>query len=75
MAITKMYKNFTKSVQIEGVRLEEFEFEVTVGINQGSVLSILLFRLVMDEIRKDVIEGDWQENCCNGNFQVSMLGV
>ena len=53
MAITEMYKNITTSVRFDGERSEEFE--VKVGVHQGSVLSLILFAIVMDKIRKKII--------------------
>ena len=49
-----MYENITTLVQIDGERSKEFE--VKVRVYQGSVLSPLLFAIVMDEITKDVRE-------------------
>ena len=49
-----MYKSITTSVQMDGERLEEFE--VTVRVNQDSVLSPILFAIIMDEITKDTRE-------------------
>ena len=43
------------SVQIDGERSEEFE--VIVGVQQGSVLSLVLFVIDMDENTNDVREG------------------
>ena len=43
------------SVQIDGERSEEFE--VIVGVLQGSVLSLVLFVIYMDENTNDVREG------------------
>ena len=45
----------TTSVQIDGERSEEFE--VIVGVQQGSVLSLVLFVIDMDENTNDVREG------------------
>ena len=46
----------TTSVQIDGERSEEFK--VIVGVQQGSVLSLVLFVVDMDENTNDVKEGD-----------------
>ena len=45
----------TTSVQIDGERSEEFK--VIVGVQQGSVLSLVLFVIDMDENTNDVREG------------------
>jgi len=50
---------------MDGVRLDEFV--VKVGVHQGSVLSCLLFAVVMDEITRDVKEG--------GVNKISMLMI
>ena len=52
-----MHKN--TSVPIHGERSEEFE--VKVGVHQGSVLSPILFTIVMDDITKDVREDGAKE--------------
>jgi len=52
MAIMEIYKNIKTSVQTDGERSDEFV--VKVGVHQGSVLSSLLFAVVMDEITRDV---------------------
>ena len=54
-AITEMYKNITTLMRIDGERLEEFE--INVKVHYGSVLSLVLFAIVMDEITNDVREG------------------
>ena len=46
-AITEMYDNIKTSVNIDCMRSDFFE--VKVGIHQGSILSPLLFAIVMDE--------------------------
>ena len=40
---------------MEYTRLESFD--VKIGVHQGSILSPLLFALVMDEVAKDIREG------------------
>ena len=55
MAIKKMYSDIKTSVRVECERSESFD--VKVGVHQGSVLSPLLFAVVMDEVTKDVREG------------------
>ena len=54
-AIMEMYTNIETSVKVEYTRLESFD--VKVGVHQGSILSPLLFALVMDEVTKDIREG------------------
>ena len=54
-AIMEMYTNIETSVKVEYTRLESFD--VKVGVHQGSILSPLLFVLVMDEVTKDIREG------------------
>jgi len=51
-----MYKNINTSVLMDEERSDEFV--VKVGVHQGSVLSPLLFAVVMDEITRDLREGD-----------------
>ena len=58
-AIMEMYTNIETSVKVEYTRLESFD--VKVGVHQGSILSPLLFALVMDEVNKDIREGVVQE--------------
>ena len=54
-AIMEMYTNIETSVKVEYMRSESFD--VKVGVHQGSILSPLLFALVMDEVTKDIREG------------------
>ena len=54
-AITEMYTNIETSIKVEYTRSESFD--VKVGVHQGSILSPLLFALVMDEVTKDIREG------------------
>jgi hypothetical protein len=54
-AIMEMYENVRTAVRVENERSDWFE--VKVGVHQGSVLSPLLFAVVMDEVTKDVREG------------------
>ena len=60
-AIMKMYINIETSAKVEYARSESFD--VKVGIHQGSILSSLLFALVMDEVTKDIREGVVKK-CC-----------
>ena len=53
--IMEMYTNIETSVKVEYTRSESFD--VKVGVHQGSILSPLLFPLVMDEVTKDIREG------------------
>ena len=50
-AIMEMYTNIKTSVKMEYTRSESFD--VKVGVHQGSILSSLLFVLVMDEVIKE----------------------
>ena len=50
-AIMEMYTNIETSVKVEYSRSESFN--VKVGVHQGSILSLLLFALVMDEVTKE----------------------
>ena len=47
--------NIERSVKVEYTRSEPFD--VKVGVHQGSILSSLLFALVMVEVTKDIREG------------------
>ena len=48
--------NIITYLRIDGKRSEEFERKV--GVHQGSVLSPLLFAIVMDEIAKELLDAD-----------------
>ena len=61
IAIMEMYTNIETSVKVEYTRSESFD--VKVGVHQGSMLSPLLFTLVMDEVTKDIREAVVKE-CC-----------
>ena len=50
-----MYANIETSVKVEYTRSESFD--VKVGVHQGSILSPLLFALVMDEVSKAIRKG------------------
>ena len=51
-AIMEMYTNIKTSVKVEYTRSKSFD--VKVRVHQGSILSPLLFALVMDEVTKDI---------------------
>ena len=51
----EMYTNIETSDKVEYTRSESFD--VKVGVHQGSILSPLLFALVMDEETKDFRKG------------------
>ena len=67
-AIAVMYKNVKTSVKIDGKQSEKFE--VKVGVHQGSVLSPLLFVVVMDKITNDVREVGVKELMCADDLVV-----
>ena len=54
-AIMEMYTNIETSVKVEYTRSEPFD--VKDGVHQGSILSSLLFALVMDEVTQNIREG------------------
>ena len=54
-AVMEMYKEVETSVKLEGEMLEWFK--IKVGVHQGSVLSPLLFAIVMDAITENVEKG------------------
>ena len=54
-AIMEMYDNIKTSVNMDCMRSESFE--VKVGVHQKSILSLLLFAIVMDEVTRDTREG------------------
>ena len=54
-AIMEMYDCVKTAVRMEDGRSEWFE--VKVGVHQGSVLSPLLFAIVVDEITRNIKEG------------------
>jgi hypothetical protein len=51
-AVMEMYKAVKTAVKMEGARSDWFQ--VKVGVHQGSVLSPLLFVVVMDEVTKEL---------------------
>ena len=53
--IKSMYERVTTSVKMNGVESESFE--VKVGVHQGSVLSPLLFNIVMQAIAHNFKKG------------------
>jgi len=57
--IKEMYQGARTAVRVENERSEWFE--VKVGVHQGSVLSPLLFAVVMDVISSEVREGGVKE--------------
>ena len=54
-AIMEMYTNIKTSIKVEYTRSESLD--VKVGVHQGSILSPLLFALVVDEVTKNIREG------------------
>ena len=50
-----MYTNIETYVKMKYTRSEPFD--IKVGVHQGSILSPLLFALVMDEVTEDIREG------------------
>ena len=55
-AVMGMYKNSTSPVRFAGGL--SGEFPIRVGVHQGSVLSHLLFKLVMEKATKSIRKGD-----------------
>ena len=53
-AIMEMYTNIETFVKMKYTRSEPFD--IKVGVHQGSILSPLLFALVMDEVTEDIRE-------------------
>ena len=53
--IMSMYDNVTTAIKVDGNLSEEFE--VKVGVHQGSVLSPLLFIIVLDAISRHCRSG------------------
>ena len=54
-AVMSLYKGARTKVKV-GTHLSE-EFEVNDGIHQGSVLSPLLFAIVIDDVTNEIKEG------------------
>ena len=60
-AVIKMYKEVLSQVKVEGE--DSKEFAVRVGIHQGSILSPLIFAVVMDVMMDVVTEEVAKEGC------------
>ena len=58
-AVMSLYKGAKIKVKV-GTRLSE-EFEVNIGVHQGSILSPLLFAIVVDVVANEIQEGMLQE--------------
>ena len=63
-AVMSLYKGATTKVRV-GTHLSE-ELEVNVGVCQGSVLSPLLFAIVVDVVTGKMKEGTSQKNIVHG---------
>ena len=59
ISVTSLYKGAKTKVKV-GTHLSE-ELEVSVGVHQGSVLSPLLFDIVIDVVSSEIKEGMLQE--------------
>ena len=71
LTITEMYKNIITSVRIVSEGSEEFD--VKVGVHQASVLSSILFAIVMNKITKDATEGSAREGGAKEPFYADGL--
>ena len=58
-AVMSLYKGAKRKVKV-GTRLSE-EFEVNIGVHQGSILSPLLFAIVVDVVANEIQEWMLQE--------------
>ena len=58
-AVMSLYRGAKTKVKV-GTRLSE-EFEANVGVHQGSVLSPLLFAIVIDVVMNEIKEGSLQK--------------
>ena len=58
-AVMSLYKGVRTKVKV-GTHLSE-ELEMNVGVHQGSVLSPLLFAIVIDVVTNEIKEGTLQE--------------
>jgi len=65
--VMEMYQKAETAVQIEGKKTAWFE--VKVGVHQGSVLSPLLFAIVMDALT-DILNKNMREFLCAINFAI-----
>ena len=61
LAITEMYKNIESSVKSDREQLTEFELKARIHL--GSVLSSLVFVVMIGKVTKDVTKSSVKKHC------------